>query len=373
MSTEDYFGSAYRDARRKFLGACSQNGVFTGAYLNEGVAGPDGESLVCDIAYIGEPSAENLLIVSSGCHGAEAGCGSGVMTGWISEGGAQRLPSNTAVLLLHTLNPWGFAYMARTTEENVDLNRNFIDFPNETPENQDYARLHSSFLPGDWTSNSIASIFRDMADYRQQYGEDAYLSAMRAGQYQFADGIGYGGARPSWSRNMFEHVVKLAGARRRRVAFVDIHTGVGDYAEPVFICFHPPGGAAYSRAAKWWGFKDSGRGAGRPEGRAAYNGTIFEAFPKLLPDVETTVTCLEFGTLPMEDVQLGIIADNWLRRTPAAGEAGLLSARKLVRDAFYPDDSEWRSKVFPQAVSILEQTIACLSKSGAAPARKAAV
>ena len=361
MDADRYFGRDYPSARATFLNACKTQDVFASSFLNENGRGPNGEPLLCDTAYWGDPDAGKLVVVSSGTHGAEAGCGSAIMSGWMDALSGNPLPDDVAVLFMHTLNPWGFAHMARTTEDNVDLNRNFIDFKFAAPENVGYAMLHSVFMPKNWSADVRGGIFSNMQDFHRQHGDSIFLSAMRAGQYEFEDGIGYGGRRPAWSRQVFEYMVKAVGARRQRAAYVDLHTGVGEYAKPEFICFHEPQSDSYKRAAAWWGLSGA-----QPDGQAtekdvSYHGTILQAFPRLLPDVETTVTCLEFGTLSMEDVQLAIIADNWLRRAGGDGGQGRAEARALVRDAFCPDDPYWRSQALSKGMEVLNKTVEGIS------------
>ena len=361
MNSDCYFGEDYGAARAIFLTVCRKHGVFAGSWLNENARGPDGELLLCDTAYWGDPDASKLIVVSSGTHGAEAGCGSAIMSAWMEELSHKRLPDGVAALFIHTLNPWGFAHMARTTEDNVDLNRNFIDFNFAAPKNADYAMLHTVFTPQIWSADARDTIFSDMRNFHRRHGDEAFLNAMRAGQYQFEDGIGYGGRCPAWSRQIFEHIVKSVCAPRRRAVYVDLHTGVGEYAKPAFICFHEPESSAYRRAAAWWGV-DGGQPGNQPtEKNVRYNGTILQAFPNLLPGVETTVTCLEFGTLPMEEVQLAIIADNWLRRPQSASSEGRAEAKALVRNAFYPDDPYWRDQVLSKGIELLNKAVKGIS------------
>ena len=37
------------------------------------------------------------------------------------------MPEDVAIVLVHALNPFGFAWRRRWNENNVDLNRNFLD------------------------------------------------------------------------------------------------------------------------------------------------------------------------------------------------------------------------------------------------------
>ncbi|MEJ0064575.1 MAG: DUF2817 domain-containing protein [Caulobacteraceae bacterium] len=43
--------------------------------------------------------------------------------------------------MIHAINPYGFAWLRRVTEENIDLNRNWIDFSQPPPANPGYDEL----------------------------------------------------------------------------------------------------------------------------------------------------------------------------------------------------------------------------------------
>ena len=64
----------------------------------------------------------------SGTHGVEGYCGSGIQIGFLKEGLFAELPDDMSVVLLHAMNPYGFSNDRRVNEDNVDLNRNFLDF-----------------------------------------------------------------------------------------------------------------------------------------------------------------------------------------------------------------------------------------------------
>ena len=50
---------------------------------------------------------------------------------------ALALAAGLRVVLLHAINPWGFSWARRVTEDNVDLNRNFRDFSRPAPPGSD--------------------------------------------------------------------------------------------------------------------------------------------------------------------------------------------------------------------------------------------
>jgi beta-lactamase class A len=60
------------------------------------------------------------VVLTSATHGIEGFCGSGCQIDWLLEGGPTRLPDGVAALIVHAVNPFGFAWLRRVTEENVD-------------------------------------------------------------------------------------------------------------------------------------------------------------------------------------------------------------------------------------------------------------
>ncbi len=72
-------------------------------------------------------SRTSALVVSSGVHGVEGFFGSAVQLAFLEKLPPDwRPPEGAAVVLIHALNPFGFAWQRRFNEENVDLNRNFL-------------------------------------------------------------------------------------------------------------------------------------------------------------------------------------------------------------------------------------------------------
>ena len=93
------------------------------------------------------------------------------MTHWLRSGAAKRIPHGTAVMLFHAHNPWGFAHKTRVTEENVDLNRNFVDFDKPRPANPGYEEVHRAITPEEWSEESLARVFHWLDEYKARVGE----------------------------------------------------------------------------------------------------------------------------------------------------------------------------------------------------------
>ncbi len=130
-----------------------------------------------------------------------------------------------AVLMLHALNPYGFSHLRRVNEDNVDLNRNFVDFAAPLPVNPAYAEIHSLLLPATWPPSTESEA--RLGAWVAQHGRQAYQAAVSSGQYAFPDGMFYGGSKPTWSNLTLRSVLREHAARRGRLGWIDFHTGLG--------------------------------------------------------------------------------------------------------------------------------------------------
>ncbi|MES1264355.1 MAG: DUF2817 domain-containing protein, partial [Variovorax sp.] len=129
------FAANYAQARAGFLAAAEQRGLKAESALLPGRKGAQGEDLAMDAVLLGPADAASLLIVTSGTHGVEGFCGSGCQRALLADDDWLRRvdAGKVAVLLVHALNPWGFSYLRRANEDNIDLNRNFLDFSRPRP------------------------------------------------------------------------------------------------------------------------------------------------------------------------------------------------------------------------------------------------
>src|SRR5450432_778045 len=149
MNSAESFSASYAEARTRFRETARGAGGALEAIANPN-RGPDGGDLTADVAWFGPKQAEKVLVMVSGTHGAEGFCGSGAQVDWLRRGEHASLPAGLGVLLIHAINPYGFAWLRRVTEENVDLNRNWIDFSQPAPENAGYDVLADIAVPREW-------------------------------------------------------------------------------------------------------------------------------------------------------------------------------------------------------------------------------
>ena len=355
------FSGAYAAARSKFLDAAKAAGASIASYVHP-EKGPDGGELATDTAWIGPADAQAVLVLVSATHGVEGHCGSGAQVDWLRRGEAAHIPTGGAVLLVHAINPYGFAWSRRVTNENVDLNRNFIDFAKPLPANPAYDALAHAVKPQAWTEAARNQSRAELLAYARDHGFPALVQAMSGGQYAHPDGIFYGGAGPTWSRRTLETIFRERLSAARDIGIIDYHTGLGPegYAEQIVSAL--PSSDEYRRAALWHGLAVASQSGGESVS-AKLAGDWLDAAPKLLAHARVTGIALEYGTVATAEVLEALRADNWLHAhgDPLSPDGQAIKAQ--VRDAFYVDTDVWRGMVLGQSLIAVRQALAGLARA----------
>lgn len=354
----DCFSQDYAEARARFVAAARRAGAQLEHHVQVDLAGAQGETLSTDVALLGAAEATSLLILSSGVHGVEGFCGSGCQVALLRDDALLTLARQrrVALLLIHAVNPFGFSHLRRTNEHNVDLNRNFIDFARPT-RNPAYAGLHDLMLPAQWPPS--ADNAQAIASYIAMHGEAAFHEAVTTGQSEFADGLFYSGTAPSWSNEMLRAVLRAHGAGRRRIAWIDVHTGLGRCGHGEKIHAGLPGTFDNLRLARSiWGADVVAAWEGDSASRQVVGHAVGAVFGEC-PQAESVGIALEYGTRKTSILDM-LRPDQWLHRYPGMASAEQQAAiKRELRDAFYVDDDEWRGMVSGQCRTALLQ--ACLA------------
>ncbi len=359
IDTEAAFAQSYAEARGKFLAACERTGLAVQSHAHP-LPGRDGELLALDVARLGPPDADALLLVSSACHGLEGFCGSGVQVALLHDTAFREAAAHAgvAVLFLHALNPWGFSWLRRTTHENVDLNRNWHDFSAPLPGNPDYDALAHAIVPDTWPPSPENEAL--LTDHARRHGERALQAAITSGQYTHADGLFFGGRAPTWSHGALRAVLRAHGQRCSRLGWIDLHTGLGPsgHGERIFACRDDA--TALARARRWWGESVTSIYDGSSSS-APLQGLLWNVVYEECPQAEYTGLALEYGTLPLMEVLHALRADQWLANHPGAPAALAAAIKQRTRDAFYTDTPAWKTQVLQQAHEAALQAVAGLA------------
>ena len=346
MKAAAAFSQTYQEAREKFQTAARLRGLGVEARVHP-LPGRDGEMLAMDVVRDGPDHAQSLLVISSACHGVEGFCGSGVQIALLEDEAWHRATrkASVAVLYIHGLNPWGFSWWRRTTNENVDLNRNFYDFTAEPPRNTAYDDIAHLIVPEVWPPDAATTGALD--DFVRERGERALQQAISGGQYHHPGGLFYGGTAPTWSHLTLRQVLREHGQRCERLGWIDLHTGLGPsgHGERIFACRDDA--AAFARAKGWWGDITSIYDGSSTS--AVLTGLMWLAAYEECAQAEYTGMALEYGTLPPLQMIEALRADQWLENHPDADAAVRAAIKKQTRDAFYVDTDEWKERILTQA------------------------
>jgi hypothetical protein len=342
------FSASYAEAREKFLAAAQARGLEVESHVLPDLAGAGGETLATDVARFGPANAERVLLVTSGTHGVEGFCGSGCQVHLLRDelAWATASKANVAIVLCHAVNPYGFSHVRRVNEDNVDLNRNFLDFGRPLARNEAYAEVHAFMLPDRWPPDGAAQAA--LGGYVQARGRAALQRALTGGQADFADGLFYSGREPTWSNRTLRGILRKHLAGARRVVWIDIHTALGPWGHGEKIYAGRDDAATLERTRAIFGadvtsFYDGSSASAEVRGIACH------AALDECPSIEYAGIGLEYGTLPLDAVLDALRADHWLANHPEASGDQRAAIKRAMRDAFYDGSPQWQAMVCGQA------------------------
>jgi len=358
-----HFSGTYAEARGKFLDVAAQRDASAiETFVLPDHQGALGEKLAVDVAYFGAQDASRLLILSSGTHGAEGFSGSGCQIAALHdiELLARLAQANIGLLLIHAINPYGFSYLQRTNQDNVDLNRNHVDFDIPILPNDVYAGWDRLAIPASWppTHEDEAAL----AAHIEQYGgPQAFRKAMGSQQHCVPNGLFYGGRAPTWNNRTLRTILRRYAANASHIGWIDVHTGLGPYGhgEKIYAGRKVASDIALARA--WWGGDVFAPFNGESVS-TAISGPVTSTVYGECPAAVAGLLGLEFGTYPETEVMNSMRASQWLLRHPEAPAGQQSLIRKQARDTFYCDNSSWKGMVWGQTRVALLQAVVGLSK-----------
>ena len=371
------FALDYGTMRQRFLAA----GRAAGAALSEHVHplhGPDGAAIATDVALIGQADAPKLMVMISGTHGVEGAYGSACQTAWLGQKDKWALPEDTAVLFVHLINPWGTAWSRRTNEDNVDLNRNFCDWTARPPENLGYAELHPALVIAELDGPERIAADDAWADLLRAKGQAQVASIINAGQYDFADGLFYGGNAPVWSNTVLAAILAQFGQQASQVIVFDLHTGAGPYGYPALLSVSPVDHAGLAWGKQIFGPAMvqviTGTSAVTETGIAATaTGYVSDFVRNAMGQARVLPLVMECGTLSSAEMMRRIVDDNWLH---LYGKLGSDRGKRIKSDlvqGFIPQDESWQQICLATSLRHFDTALSALKNIEAMPSAAAAL
>ena len=352
MSSSNYFTNSYAKARYNFLACCSSEATFTESWQHP-LRGVEGEKLYVDLAWFGDVAAKKVLVLLSGTHGVEGFCGSGIQVGSIKAQWHRQSDRDVAILIIHSLNPWGMSHCRRVNEDGVDLNRNFLDFQQPLPKNTFYDDLAEVIVPQQWTEETQVKTLDRVVEYL--YSSASGIEALARGQYHYWYAPFYGGEVPTWSNRVFHKIVRQHLQDKQAVGLLDYHTGLGQYATGQLISQNDI--RSPDLASMIWG--DKLVIAGSKNSVAAYHpqGTLISALQNMLAASTCIAAAYEFGTIPETEVFHALRADHWLHAYGNLKAEQAWVIKQNVLDAFYCDRLDWQESICNLAFTAQEELL----------------
>ena len=354
-----YFSKDYAEARQHFLAAAKSAGAEIETFQNP-YSVTANVPLLTDVATLGPADAENVLVLISGTHGVEGFAGSAIQVGLLRTGMTDWPKPNVRIVMIHAFNPFGFAMLRRSNEDNVDLNRNFIDHSGTYPENLEYAKLSKAIAPSAMSAPTNVLALLRILGYWLRHGRARLQQAVTHGQYSHPRGLFFGGRHAVWSNRILHEIAERYLAGAKRVISIDVHTGLGPYGYGEVILNDAENAPAYQRALTWWGMERVRSTVSGKSVSAHLSGTINLAFARMLPATEVTAVGLEFGTLSGLKVLRVMRAENWLHHYAHQDHAEAAEIKERLLRAFYPDDDLWKRTVWEQGRLVIEQTLSII-------------
>jgi hypothetical protein len=357
--TGELFSNDYVRARARFREAAARAGLALLAYPI-GKLGPFGEELTIDVALAGPARATQALVVSSGTHGVEGYFGSAVQLALLGQRElCTALAQRVTLVLIHAINPYGFAYKRRVNEDNVDQNRNFV------LEGRPFAGAPEAYRGLDALLNpeSAPSLFDPfLLRAGAAVARSGFLplkNAIAQGQYEFARGLFFGGQAASATQRILNDHMRQWLGRPERVLHLDLHTGLGKWGSYALCADLPADSARVARLKREFG-------AGAVQGFDT-EGVLYEIkggmgrwLEQCIEDAQYDCLLAEFGTCSSLRVLSAMRYENRIHHFGADRPRLVEKGRAALLEAFCPRSPAWRRLVVERALGVVRQAQAAL-------------
>jgi hypothetical protein len=343
VNGEEYFSCDYESARARFR----QTAADAGAALHTielPTTGPRGEALAIDIAWLGATEPQAVFLYTSGLHGVEAFTGSAAQLALLESRPAPG--PRDALVLVHVLNPYGMAWLRRTNENNVDLNRNFIVGGEQwsgAPEL--YRTLDPLFNP---PSPPARDGFRIRAAATvMRHGFHRVKQAIAEGQYEYPRGLFFGGRNLERGPQLYLDWLKRYLSGAEYLFALDLHTGLGKRGTDTVA---PEPFNATARTTLERALSRSFVDPAGPSVAYTVRGGYGAALARTLPRVQIDFVLQEIGTYPPLEVIHALREEN---RWHFYGDGSIVHpARQRLLEALCPRSAVWRRRAIELALGL---------------------
>ena len=315
------------------------------------------DGLYIDNIYLPSASEKtNLIVLTTAVHGMEGFIGSVMLDVFFEEIYPTLDTEKTGILVVANVNPYGMKYLRRYNENNVDLNRNFIiDWDNfDRASNKDYPEVKEFLQPEGKIGNALwheVSFYASLAKEALTKGADKVSDALLTGQYEYPQGVYYGGngdeKSTAYLKGVFEDCLD---GEYENIVHIDIHSGYGPrYNMVIFNSVYETMTEAETKKAFGYDYVISHDS----ESFYATTGDTTDFFYRLAEKKNTDKglfsTCFEFGTIgdSFMDSILSLkytVDENRQHWYPTENKVSSQVVHENYKELFYPTETQWREK-----------------------------
>jgi Protein of unknown function (DUF2817) len=344
MIGDQAFSTDYRTARDRFRSAAVARGFRLETHPVDG-----SEDLTVDVALGGDEHPARMVVVSGGLHGVEGFLGSAIQTSILeADPEAWPVPPGSGLVLMHALDPFGYAHLRRCDADNVDLNRNFLldgdPYSGSPPTYRKLDRvLNPRRPPRRFDLLTIESIPALLL-----HGKAELKRAIAGGQYDFPKGLFFGGKGPSAVRRLLEGNMARWVGEADYVLHLDVHTGLGRWRNLALLLEDTVTRERALWLAERFGpdrVEWSSEGISYPT-RGGLGAWCQATFADRVYDF----LCAEFGTYSGSRVVAALRAENQAHHWGRPDDPSTHRAKSRLLEAFAPADADWRAVTVAQGL-----------------------
>jgi len=259
-------------------------------------------------------------------------------------------------VFLHGLNPFGFAWRRRVNESNVDLNRNLLldgEAFRGSPEGYTGldALLNPRHAPSRWepvTLKFLLAIAR--------HGMPALKESVASGQYDYPQGLFYGGNRPSRTNEILAAHFDRWLAGSARVTHLDFHTGLGAWATCKLLIDYPLSELHRQQLSRWFG-ADAFECTLTPGVAYRTRGSFGQWCVARNQERDYLYAAAEFGTCNPLRMLAGLRAENQAHHWDSPESVSAERTKQQLVELFCPRAESWRTKVLEHSFQLIQRSI----------------
>ncbi|ASF38119.1 hypothetical protein CEH05_02950 [Halobacillus halophilus] len=363
---EKYFKRDYEQSRETFQEHVSTiKKKWPQAVLSTETIGEDPDNTIDVIYSEALTSNDQVVFFTTGEHGIEGYAGAAVTHLFVEEYLDQIDPQTTGICLVHAINPWGMRNFRRVTENNVDLNRNYLFEPGSVPENvnENYSEERHIFQPNGPVKDVAkekTELYEQLSKGMMREGYSGIKKAKGMGQFEFPHGVYYGGSSEEESASFLKAWQRKLLSTYPRVIHMDWHTALGPTNEVTMVV------SEHDEREEEHMKEEYGMENIQKFTPKKVKGDSTNYFHKVKneenPDTYLFSALFEFGTFgTSRKAELRefttIILENQLYWEGAEKEQDRQWILEEFKNMFYPNQEEWRQSVLEEARLAIESIL----------------